>query len=124
MIYGPIRHRFDGRVRQYGYAPGAGGDGEVRLRPYPATEAETAVPIAPEAVPARYLVVVRARRQGSAALAVAIREGPPPLGDGPVAAALAASPRWERREGASYGTFLASDVDVFARVDAGEGEAR
>ena len=123
MIYGPIRHRFDGQVRQYGYVgDGDGDDDEVRLAPYP--ETGTGATIAPGAVPARYLVVVRARRRGSAELAVAVRDGPPPLGDGPLAEALAASPRWERLEGASYGTFVASDVDVFTRADEAEGEGR
>ena len=64
MIYGPIRHRFDGQVRQYGYVgDGDGDDDEVRLAPYP--ETGTGATIAPGAVPARYLVVVRARRRGS-----------------------------------------------------------
>jgi hypothetical protein len=113
-IYSPVRYEFEGAVRQF--VVKSDPQGPLRVADYPDRKGETD----PLAIPADYLIVVRAARQGAAELAEQVRNGVRPLGDGPVTKALKSDGRWLAVTEATYSTFVQSDVYVFMLIGGGK----
>ena len=70
----------------------------------------------PLRLPADYLIVVHSAAETSAAITAQIRDGVRPLGDGPMAKALKADGRWALIGESMTLAFVATDIDVFERI--------
>lgn len=113
-LYFPIRYEFNGSVPYYDATDGPDG---VRVVPFPGRQGA----VDPARLPARYLVVLRARRVWATEVAGQVKSGVPPLGDGPVAEALDRSGRWARVEDDRFGSFVVVDATVFRPTGASPG---
>jgi hypothetical protein len=108
----PIDFNFGGAVREYGYASGGPGAGPVVLKDYPHRRGEVGL----SDLPFDALIVVRTRTLYAAEIAAQLRGGVVPAEDGPVTAALLASPGWERVEESTHPAFCGVSLDVFRRA--------
>ena len=108
-LYRPLRYEFGPRLPHYRFAGAAGG--RTVVQPYP--DRPGAWPAT--ALPHRYLLVVRSRFAGTAELAEQVRHGDRPLGAGPIARELHASPAWHLRRAALFVASDTAEVRLFER---------
>ena len=111
MIHPPLRYEFARVLRQY--AVDASEPGPLRVTAFPDPDGKTD----PLALPAEYIIVIRADWQRSSDLVSEIRNGVHPLGDGPVAKALKRDERWAAISESTSATYLMADIDVFKRSE-------
>jgi 4-amino-4-deoxy-L-arabinose transferase-like glycosyltransferase len=113
MVYSPVRQAFGGAVRQYALIEGT--ESGPMVVDYP-DRREAAVD--PAGLTAEYLVVVLPAMTSTGEIVQQLRHGIHPLGDGPVALALKADPRWALVEESTRVAFVSADIDLFRKVSA------
>lgn len=113
--YWPIRYVYGEGLAQYRIEGDSGNASGLAAR----NMADPSVSRDPLALEVDYLLVLNTKYATSNELSQQINFGDVPLGDGHVARALSASPKWRKHEEFLFVSFVTCDVDVYARVTEG-----